>query len=65
MDRQSKNTFPSNDINGLIAVLLDDVADRPVPQGAQTRLAEIHQAVAEGRATDDMVIDIIRLFPNH
>ena len=58
-------SYPSDDINGLVAVFLEDIAGQPLPQAAEFRLAEIRQAVAEGRATDDMVLDIIRLVPVH
>jgi hypothetical protein len=55
---------PLININGLVATFLRDVAERPVPPAAQTRLAEIRRATAEGNATMDMALEIIDMFPN-
>jgi hypothetical protein len=60
----SERTSPAVDINFLVSLLLGGVAGRPVPLGAETRLEEICEAVAQKSATIDMAIDIIRLFPN-
>lgn len=63
MDTNNERTSPFTDINGMVAVILEDVAERPVPRGAKTRLAEIRQAVVKGIATVEMAVDIIRLYP--
>ena len=64
MTTSNEKTSPFKDINGLVADFLDDVADRPVPRGAKTRLDEIRQAVAQGKGTVQMALDIIEMFPN-
>ena len=51
-------------MNGVVAELVDDVADRPIPRGAKTRLRAIRQAVADEKATIDMALDIIDFFPD-
>ena len=56
-------SFP--EINSIVAGLLDRVADRSVPPGAETRIAEIRQAIAEGNASLRMAIDIVELFPDN
>ncbi len=63
MHVNDEKTCPFKDVNGLTAIFLDDVADRPVPQGSEARLAEIRQAIDEGTATVDMALEIIDLFP--
>jgi hypothetical protein len=60
-----ERTSPFTDVNGLVGVFIDDVSERPVPRGAETRLSEIREAVAKGKATVEMALDIIGLFPNH
>ena len=64
MYNHSERTSPFTDINGVVAALLDDVAERPVPRGSKARLAEIRLAVAEGKACINMALDIIDIFPN-
>jgi hypothetical protein len=64
MNTSDEKTSPFKDTNGLVADFLDDVADRPVPRGAKTRLDEIRQAVAQGKGTVQMALDIIEMFPN-
>jgi hypothetical protein len=54
---------PFTDINGLVALFLDDIAERPVPRGAESLLAEIRQAAADGTATMAMATTIVDLFP--
>ncbi|MCG6859761.1 MAG: hypothetical protein LJE70_00495 [Chromatiaceae bacterium] len=56
-------SYPTDDMNGLIAVFLKDVANQPVPRGGETRLAEIRRAVSERRASEQMIMDIYELFP--
>lgn len=56
-------TSPFTDVNGLVADFLDDVAHQPIRHGGGARLTKIRKAVAEGNATVDMALDIIRLFP--
>lgn len=63
MDNHVDTTSPFTDINGLVAVALYDVAEGPVPLGAEPVLAEIRQTVSEGNATVDMALAIIDLFP--
>ena len=60
-----ERTSPFTDVNGLVGVFIDDVSERPVPRGAKTRLSEIREAVAKGKATVEMALDIIDLFPKH
>jgi hypothetical protein len=60
-----ERTSPFTDVNGLVGVFIDDVSERPVPRGAKTRLAQIREAVANGKATVEMALDIIALFPRH
>ena len=55
---EKNNKPPFTDINGLVELFLEDVSDRPVPPGAEARLAEIRQAVEEGRATMEMATTI-------
>jgi hypothetical protein len=52
-----------SDINGLVLAFLDDVSGRPVPRGAESVLADIRRAAAEGNATTRMALKIIELFP--
>ena len=64
MENLDEKNSPFGDLNGLVAAILDDVADQPVPQAEKTRLSEIRHAAAIGTATNDMIVDIIRLFPD-
>ena len=64
MDAGAKKTEVFSDTNGLVAEFLDDIADRPVPRGAESTLAAIRHAVEAGTATTDMALKIIELFPN-
>ena len=64
MVAHNEEPCPFNNINGLVATFLRDVAERPVPLAARTRVAEIRQATAEGKATMDMALEIIDIFPN-
>ena len=57
-------TAPFPEINNIVAGILDHVAKRPVPPGAEARLVEIRRAVAEGNANLRMAIDIVELFPD-
>jgi hypothetical protein len=52
------------DVNGLVAIFLADIAGRRAPRGAEAVLAEIRQAVEAGRASSDMALTIIELFPD-
>ena len=63
-DANNERTSPFIDTNGLVAALLDDVANQPVPCGAKARLAEIQQAVAASSATVDMALDLLDIFPS-
>ena len=64
VDANNERTSPFIDTNGLVAALLDDVANRPVPRGAKARLAEIQHAVAASSATVDMALDLLDIFPS-
>jgi len=63
MGTNNERTPPITDINKMVAVILDDVAKRPIPRKAKYRLAEVRQAIAKGIATIDMAVDIIRMCP--
>jgi hypothetical protein len=63
LNRGEKKPDVFADINGLVLAFLDDVSGRPVPCGAESLLAEIRRAAAEGRATTSMALKIIELFP--
>lgn len=63
MNSNEPRTSPFTDTNGMVAALLDDVAERPVPRGGKARLAEIRQAATEGKATLKMALDIVRMYP--
>jgi len=63
MNTHNQQIFRAHDKSNLIVAFLHDMADRPVQKGKETRLAEIRQAAAQGYATDDMVIDVLRFYP--
>ena len=62
MNLQIVGSYPTDDLNRVAAVFLEDIADQPVPLEAEKTLAGIRQAVAEQIATDTMIQDIIGLF---
>jgi hypothetical protein len=64
MVARNEDPCPFADINGLVATFLRDIAEHPVPPSAQARLAQIRKAAAEGKATMDMGLEIVDMFPS-
>jgi hypothetical protein len=63
MAAENRKVDPFQDINGLVSLFLEDIADRPVPPGAESLLEEIRVATAHGDATVSMAAAIVELFP--
>lgn len=53
------------DMNCLVELFLQDVSHTSAIESAEPVLAEIRRAVAEGRATSDMAMQIVDLVPNN